>query len=239
MKKILNVIFFMLLLAVSSVCEGAIVFLHIPKTAGTTLMELLGANFNGDEIYPYRKIGGERISTSSLKDVNDVLKSLPAFADKKLVMGHFPYWFLEKKDRNLRNNFVFTVLRDPIARVISHWSYSQSKGEASSPLDIPPNLMCKMLCSDVTLQGDDLLNDAIRNLGKLNFIIFQDDFDNSVRQLFSQLNLVINKNSIPNKNRSVKREISDEMLEKIIELNDLDIRLYEYAQKNLRDQFQG
>ena len=103
-------------------------------------------------------------------------------------------------------------------------------------------MMCKMLCSDATLIGEELLEDSIKNLERMDFIIFQDDFENGLIKLTSVLNLKIPQNPKlvynQTKNSKKKETLSDEEIQKIREMNDLDIRLYEYADKNLRKKFQ-
>lgn len=235
MNKLFFSILFIFMASFSLPCTARIVFLHIPKTAGTTLNGLLVSNFNSQDIYPHRKIYQHRVTTYSPKDVSNVLRALPII-DHQLVSGHFPIWFLKEKDPNFNKSYIFTVLREPVDRVLSHWNAAGAEG---SPLDKCPNLMCKMLCSDATLTGEELLNDSINNLHRMDFIIFQDDFDNGVRNLFSRLNLTLPKNKIPHRNRSARKEISEKVLNELREINALDVRLYEYANENFRERFRS
>ena len=125
---------------------------------------------------------------------------------------------------------------DPaVSRVISHYYHKMRAGDdIQSPTEICPNLMCKFLCSDPTLRGEELLEDCKKNLESLDFIIFLDDFENGVNSLFKKLKLS-SKGPIVVKNKSdKKRPITQEEKQKIREQNDLDIRLYEYADTYLR-----
>lgn len=232
MKKNICFTILIFVFAIAFKCEGRIIFLHIPKTAGTTLHSLMLDHFNGADIYPFAKINKNRVNTFSLLDVQNVFYEFPMIT-QKYVHGHFPIWFLKEKDPNFAKSYIFTVLRDPVDRVLSHWAYLGANG---SPTDIWPNMMCKMLCSDVTLTDEELLQDSINNLNRMDYILFQDDFDNGVKRLFSHVG--INKpDFIPQKNQSERKEVSEEIIAEIKELNDLDIRLYKYANKYSRKKF--
>lgn len=81
-------------------------FLHIPKTAGTTLYVNMDDRFEIDDICPVRFIS-ELIQLPS-----------EAFQSYRLFRGHFGYSLHHFVDRPLR---YVTVLRDPIERCISHY----------------------------------------------------------------------------------------------------------------------
>ena len=87
-----------------------IYFVHIPKTAGTTLTELLHAQFKKNQIFqispPYH-----------LQRLSEFYSQSPSERAKfKLVSGHFP---MPLEDTLAREDRVLTVLRNPIDRVIS------------------------------------------------------------------------------------------------------------------------
>ncbi|MGJ3251416.1 MAG: sulfotransferase family 2 domain-containing protein [Elainellaceae cyanobacterium] len=81
-------------------------FLHIPKTAGTTLYHLLDGKFELDDICPAR-------FWSELLDLSPESRN-----NYRFFRGHFGYpihWVLDKKP------VYITVLRNPIDRVISYY----------------------------------------------------------------------------------------------------------------------
>lgn len=210
-------------------------FVHIPKCAGTTIDELIKQKIHYLDIYPFRVI--ERCPTwSDIENPEEYVKDYPDIR-QKYVSGHLPYWFYVLKDPNFQSSFFFTCLRDPIARVLSQYRYSLkfAKGPFSIS-SIPGNYMCKMLCSDPNLRGEELLRNSIQNLEKMDFILFQDDLHNGLQQLFAALNFEFPTYGIPHKNTTVNNEkFSEAVLKELREKNDLDIRLYEYANKNLRN----
>jgi len=113
----------------------------------------------------------------------------------------------------------------------------------SNPLGVSANLMCRMLSSDYTLEGEELLEEAINNLDRMDAIIFFNDLENGIRRVFSELGLFVPR-SIPHKNTTSDRKtqrqyniiqpITDELIEQIREKNSLDVRLYEYALMHFR-----
>lgn len=212
---------------------GNLCFIHISKTAGTTMHALLQQHFGQSAIYPYRGIGESGI----LVNQNAAPLEMP-LSFQTVVSGHFPLWWL--RDNNLAS-FCFTILRDPIERVISHYFFKVQYGYPSlglpvhSPLDVVPNLMCRMLASDLTLDGDALLEDAIQNLAHLDFIIFFDDFEGGVKRLFRKLGIA-HQGNIPRLNKTKRGEELDvSIIEEVRKKNALDIKLYRYALNCLRN----
>ncbi len=83
-------------------------FLHIPKTAGTTLNHLLAAQFRPDQICPVH--------------LWSQLLTLPRqqLEPYRLYHGHFYYYLREYLKVPL---ITFTFLRDPIERSLSHYEH--------------------------------------------------------------------------------------------------------------------
>lgn len=238
------ILLFLLALQLSSLyCVDQLCFVHIGKTGGTTMHALLRQHFKEGDFYPYRGMK-ELYPYKGLKDGEIVLQSMNESSEispisHRVISGHFPLWWLHKKGVGPKA-FCFTILRDPIQRVISDYFF-KLKFESEiyrfpdhTPLDVLPNVMCRMLSSDPTLTGEDLLNDAISNLKKLDFIIFLDDFERGIRHFFKKIGIKHHQ-TIPRLNITERgQEIDQEMIEQIRNYNELDLRLYEYARTFLR-----
>jgi hypothetical protein len=111
--------------AVPEVRISPLVFMHIPKTAGTALVHALRA-----AVRPQREINGsdtclsgtftafetmdERESARTYRTIADV----PTDAD--MVSGHMAFSTLRQVYPQAR---MMTVLRDPLSRLLSHWLY--------------------------------------------------------------------------------------------------------------------
>ena len=103
--------------------DDILYFLHIQKTAGTTIMNILDSYFDLDSIYPEQFWN----------------KLLPKFPDDftkfKLVRGHFGYGvhrILPKKP------VYITMLRDPIERTISDYEHIK-RDKIKAKKDVPKN----------------------------------------------------------------------------------------------------
>src|SRR5262245_55266190 len=92
-------------------------FLHIPKTAGTTLRAVLEAEY-GDGIQPLGNMfkGSGGVDES----VFEALIEKEIRPNATLLTGHVPYAAVEYFYEETRN---FTVLRDPVERTISHYYF--------------------------------------------------------------------------------------------------------------------
>ncbi|MGH2537158.1 MAG: sulfotransferase family 2 domain-containing protein [Candidatus Promineifilaceae bacterium] len=93
--------------------EPTLIFLHIPKAAGTTLQAILARHFSPDRIYA--------MSTDAEESVKAFIE-LPADrrAHFRLVMGHMSFGL----HRNIpRPATYITLLRDPLERTLSYYNY--------------------------------------------------------------------------------------------------------------------
>jgi len=87
-------------------------FLHFPKTAGTSLRELLSCRFAPTEILALDRRAAHELRRQQLTDI----------ARYRFVHGHVPYALV---DGFARRPFVVTLLRDPIDRAVSAFYYMQ------------------------------------------------------------------------------------------------------------------
>lgn len=95
--------------------SNPVVFYHIPKSAGTTLNRILRKN------YPPGSVVLSGINTQAF------MAELKAWspeqlAQVKLLQGHFPFGFHEALPGRAR---YFTILRDPVERVISYFYHAK------------------------------------------------------------------------------------------------------------------
>jgi Sulfotransferase family len=84
-----------------------LVFVHLPKTGGTTLHHHFSAHFTPDEICPVRSPGLQRYTVAEL-------------AQWRYFSGHFN---ADEIKRIPGPVFIVTVLRNPIERLLSHYYF--------------------------------------------------------------------------------------------------------------------
>ena len=97
-----------------------VLFMHIPKTAGTAFREAIAANFPQSEIaYLYPTPPGFL--------VND-LRALPLEQRKsfRIVMGHYQFGMHEALPEDSEFEYI-TVVREPLARILSQYAYLLQK----------------------------------------------------------------------------------------------------------------
>lgn len=90
------------------------VFVHIPKTAGSTLRAIISRQYGSERVFYYQRAPGE-------PDQPGLLRFLIALGGTRLVTGHYPYGIHELLKTRCR---YFSMVRDPIKRAISYYYYA-------------------------------------------------------------------------------------------------------------------
>jgi hypothetical protein len=88
----------------------ALYFLHIPKTAGTAVIDVLDRQFAAEAILPAQLIPALDETTSEVR------------TRARLVRGHLGARLSEHLEQRVTT---FTVLRDPVERTLSHFAHIQ------------------------------------------------------------------------------------------------------------------
>ena len=100
------------------------IFLHVPKTAGTTLRGLLHQRL-GDGLCWYRRSDSRQpMGETHPRYLTDLaaMDSPAAWAGVQVLGGHFPAWQLPQALREQRP-LLMAVLRDPLPRLESLYAY--------------------------------------------------------------------------------------------------------------------
>jgi hypothetical protein len=104
-----------------------IAFVHIPKTAGTTLNSMLERQYSSDELHEVMMRGMSWIAPEprlvprpliSLSKINRLKSALRCPRRLRVIHGHFDLSILKLLPPDAR---CFTLLRDPVERAISHY----------------------------------------------------------------------------------------------------------------------
>lgn len=225
-------------------------FLHIYKTAGSSLQDAL---FEAMEDAP--------IFRDSLQNFDVVAPVEIAIND--VVSGHFAYQHVAK----LRpDRFLLTFLRDPTERVLSHYyflrvseprsDYRARAIEASKSLSLAEFIRCddpgvrmvtenfqaKVLAYDVRPEHQhgiaNLEQEAAKNLAEFDFVGIVEHFDASVAALSEAIGieLAVKKSNI-NELRPSSQEVAAADIEIIRQLNRVDHALYTRARQQFERKF--
>jgi len=203
-----------------------IVFTHIPKTAGTSLKDVLRRNFG---IHHVDTLKTKRAIYKS----EDLSFAKRVFPGVKAITGHNlvdPPQYIKEPGMQM-----ITMLRKPLTRCASHYQDRVLRGNLDATFESwitdpqNQNHMCK------TLTGSDDLDKAKKLLKDSYCVVgITEHFQDSLRLLQIQLDKsldLFNKRRITASSNEIKeRLLGDESLLKLLEkYNQLDQQLYDYA----------
>lgn len=208
--------------------HSSIYHLHIPRTGGIYVKNQMLQKYPGNQAFAthYSEIDLEKLK------------------DYKYVSGHFGITPIEY----LENPLVFTIFRNPVDRFLSYYKYTRPFFNQDM-LDlwlydeelskIHSNTQIKFITNKIDL---DQYNKNLVNQQTVNrnwFIGQKEDIDKA--KDFVDKNLILFTDSLDKAfniengiriNKSGKKpEVTKKQYDRIVELNSLDIELYEYASR--------
>jgi hypothetical protein len=239
-------------------------FLHIPKTAGTSLNKTLKSNFETEKVYPFATY--HQVFTNSKLDLDSY----------DFIHGHFTMSFIE----NLKSTpNIITVFRNPISRVVSAYNHLMREPEANfefnyfkkcnikEALKTYPWLFSNQQVKHLgwnknvlnmprhkipipfsienwnefyqNIKINDIYVKACDNLEKLFLFGFVDRIEEFINNLFVKMNWALPL-EVPNKNQAKDNQISEndlspDVIDIIEKLNEYDIKLYQHARKRYKE----
>lgn len=227
--------------------ETTLLFLHIPKCAGTTLTEeILTKRFSSKEIIVFYELG-----TTALIDM---LKAMSKREQRtvRCIAGHFAYGI--HKFYNARPCSYITVLREPIDRVISHYYYVlrrtdhylhkevTEKGidlkqyvESGMSLELD-NGQTRILAgigqgAPFGKSSEAMLEKARKHLDRFDLVGITEEFDGFLEILGRKMGWKISRIADKNvtQNRTQINNLDKDTLAVIEHYNRFDLELYQHA----------
>ena len=223
-----------------------VVFVHVPKTAGTTVLRILE-----------REYGADALLTLYDSTFGDELSTLPAarLAGIRAVAGHF--YFGVHQDTSLPCRY-FTFLRDPVERIVSHYHFVRGQPDhylhgAATRLGLreyvevcggaePNNDQTRLLAGRNAAPADgisspEMLPAAKLNLERHDVVGLTEAFDASLLLLqrsFGWRAPFYRKQNVSRPGRA--RRLDGATREAIFEYNALDLELYRHARERFEQQ---
>ncbi|OLS34054.1 sulfotransferase family 2 domain-containing protein [Bacillus sp. MRMR6] len=206
------------------------VFMHIPKTGGTTLSEILRQQYVFGEIFDHDSLGGimKKADQLTIEEKRNI----------KAVAGHYFYGVHEQFKKSCT---YFTMLREPIDRVLSSYyflrnykGYERVKNMSLREfvLNEPEakNLQTLMICGQKLHPN---LEKAKENLKTFKVVGITELFNESlflIKKEYGWNNIHYDKRNITKK-RLRKQEVPASVIDLIKQYNQLDLELYEFAKQ--------
>ena len=226
-------------------------FIHIPKTGGTTIVDTLSRQILFNK---FKRLNPSRFThpIDFLNMVQFLLNDVTKGAEIEVVGGHFGFG----AHPSLTNpGLYFTVLRDPVERVISEYYYMKHKGMYYQDLIQNQNLSLEeyvshpeiyylnnlqtRLISGVSYQSgeevtEDMYQKALENLRKFKAVGLTEQMGSTLALFYILLGwkrLPYYQQSNRNNERPDRSNISPEVIREIEVREKYDIMLYKEAQK--------
>lgn len=225
-----------------------LIFLHIPKACGTTLIKLLTRWFDRDAIYMI----GTRAREEVMNDLS--AKTRDKHSAIRLIVGHAAFGLHEAFGEPGAS--YITVLRDPVERLLSHFYYARRNPRhplhpalASGALGIielaerRANLQTRYLGGALETTPDETTLAAAKENIRNHFVVagVAERFDETVillhrvfgRRLFpfASENVSVNREAIASLDASMLRALRD--------LHALDYALYDFVRERFDEQVAG
>lgn len=226
-------------------------FVHLQKTAGTTLLIRLQNQFGTSAIYPDDS-DGELFGNMPQMNVDLLVERWPSRREEvRVLAGHFPLCTADL----LGDRFTtFTVLREPVERTLSYLRHHrkltpEDVGKSLEEIYEDPVRMARLVHNHMvkmfSLTTDEMtgwmmttvdftpehLERAKARLATVDVVGIQEDFDAFCGELESRFGWDLGEPVVAND--TPHEPVSDAFRARIAADNALDVELYEFAREHV------
>lgn len=227
-------------------------FVHLQKTAGTTLFRRLRHHFGPEAVYPMPEYQG---TVEATLDVDLAVARVRQHGDQiRVVTGHFPLCTAELLGGEVAT---FTLLREPVERALSFLRHQRQVAPQFAGADLEEiyadplcrdglvrNHMVRMLSLTVdemtdgaltqVVVDDDRVERAKQNLEhRIDVVGVQEDFERFCDDLSARFGWDLGPPQ--QANTTAPTQVADALRRQIAEDNEMDAELYRHAVQLLAD----
>jgi Sulfotransferase family len=235
----------------STTAHEPLFFIHIMKTAGSTLRRHIRQRFEDEQLYPSRSLDSDLHEANS--SVPYLLSRPPErYTQTRAYMGHFPYLVVEALNTPL---LTMTVLRDPVDRVVSHlghlrryspahkdWRYEELYDDPYLGLSLLRNHQVKIFAlteadHPASYRHELVIDDARLELAKANLdavalVGLVERFDEFLAVVESRLGWKLDR-SMRRRVGGVHDHVPGSLLKRIAADHEPERELYDHASRRL------
>ncbi|MGO8678253.1 MAG: sulfotransferase family 2 domain-containing protein [Limisphaerales bacterium] len=201
------------------------IFLHIPKTAGTTFEFVLANSFG----FRHCHMGYTGRTVISQKDLDFARRFFPGLRSVSGIN------LIDPLSLSAPSPYYITFLREPVARVFSH--YQDTVLRSNNRLSFEQMLLSDDVLQDLQVRliaGGRNLDKAKRCLDRFDFVGLTEKFDLSLHALNRLCPHKLNPNykrKLTARDNSIRKSLQDDprIVEMTRERNKLDLDLYSFA----------
>ncbi|TMU87703.1 sulfotransferase family protein [Bacillus sp. BHET2] len=211
------------------------VFLHVPKTGGTTMNNIFRNQYSTGELFDHDRIDGKGKLIDTIS---------PVEKEKiKAVSGHYFYGFHQHFSMDYT---YFTLLREPVDRVLSSYYFlrdfpghehirSLTLEEFVKTKHVAHNLQTAMISG---IGRTPKLDKALDHLSEFKVVGLTEKFDDSLfllQKAYGWKHVQYKKQNITKK-RPLKEDVPERIIKLIEKYNTLDMKLYLYGKTRLNNE---